>query len=146
MLGLIFNYFKNCISFHIIASHTYPKRQREWGRARQVGEEVEMSVCVVNLRGGGQAWHAKRRRKMEARRLQIATGQVKEGQGLRLLIAASCKKYFDVTVIFALYKYVRGGGMFVNSYTFIFSSACQQQFLSFLRERARGSRGRGIGR
>lgn len=80
---------------------------------------------------------------MEARRLQMATGQVKEGQGLWLwlLIAASCKKYFDVTVIFASYKYVRGGGMFVNSYTFIFSSACQQQFLSFSRERARGSRG-----
>lgn len=80
---------------------------------------------------------------MEARRLQIATGQVKEGQGLRLLIAASCKKYFDITVIFASYKYVRGGGMFVNSYTFIFSSACQQQFLSFLRERVRGKKGAG---
>lgn len=43
-----------------------------------------------------------------------SSGQVKEGQGqgqgqgLRLLIAASCKKYFDVTVIFASYKYVRG--------------------------------------
>lgn len=83
---------------------------------------------------------------MEARRLQMATGQVKEGQGMWLLIAASCKKYFDVTVIFGSYKYVRGCGMFVNSYIFIFSSACQQQFLSFSRERARGSRGRGIGR
>lgn len=46
MLGLIFNYFKNCISFHIIASHTYPN-ETERVRKGKTGRRGGRDVCVL---------------------------------------------------------------------------------------------------
>lgn len=89
------------IAFHFISLRESERESGMLGRHGEM-EGVCVWVCVVNLRGGGQAWHAKRRRKMEAR-LQIATGQVKESEEGRL-IAASCKKYFfSMLPLFLLY-------------------------------------------